>query len=386
MTSLKNKIHDTQYAMDRFYGSEKIAKALKLGLCSGWHVLLHGEGGHGKSEMINAFLSQMAGNVRIWKTQMHVESSISSLFGGLDMKELKESGQEKYRVKWSLLTSDIAVLEEMLDSPPAVLAALKATLTEKRLLNGAQNVPLETKLIIAPTNKSPEEIADLGASEAATLERFPIQVEVVTPELQRPETWLEMAERQALEKRILHKEDMLTRNDLVLVRKKVNEVHLSSEFEKLRSQFIVDARKIKALSPRTGLGVGTALIKANAFLDGRDYATEEDLKVYKFLVCEGVEDEKEFDDLFFESVELSKKLEDEKGKLQAYASEIVEIQERKQRPRYECTPENEVKQIRQLKSLVQLLKNMEVLEQHAEWKRKMIEDAERTRDNILHSF
>ncbi|MDP2656616.1 MAG: AAA family ATPase [bacterium] len=299
-------------ALKGFVQSEAAAEALKLGLASGKNVLFHGVGGYGKSEMTNAVLAKaLATDIRVWKSQLHVESTISSLYGGIDMKSLRESGEEKYRVKWSLLTADVAVLEEMLDAPASVLGSLKTLFTEGALLNGGQRVESQCKLAIALTNRSPDEISQMGRSEAATLERFPIQLEV---------TWKQdnASERLKLYQAVHNGSDAnngevaerLTRRDLADLPRLVKQVRLTEDYLRKKAAFSVELKKLHDISPRLDIWADQ-LAQAAAFLAGRSEVILDDLKVMRYLVADEAGKVAKFDDIFFEVVDFSRKMDDD---------------------------------------------------------------------------
>ena len=93
------------------------------------------------------------------------------LYGGLDLPAL-EAGAEariQYRPEHSFLAADIAVFEELFDSPASVLLSLKDTLTSGALRNGAQQFTMQTSCIVSATNRSPQEVADPGRQRGRSL-------------------------------------------------------------------------------------------------------------------------------------------------------------------------------------------------------------------------
>jgi len=161
-----------------FIRHEKIARILALAVESGKNVLLWGPGGHGKSEMVELALKQVAAESDIYVQSFGEGMDEATLWGGLDFRALETEKVLRYFPENSFLAKPYAVFEEIFDAPASVLLALKDTLTAKRLRKGGQQFGMATKSIIAITNKDPDEISDMGPAAAALVERFPLQLMV----------------------------------------------------------------------------------------------------------------------------------------------------------------------------------------------------------------
>jgi len=297
-------------ALKNFVQTDEVAEAFKLGLASGKNILMHGVGGYGKSEMTNAVLANaIAPDIRVWKSQLHVESTISSLYGGIDMKTLRETGEERYRVKWSILTSDVAILEEMLDAPPAVLASLKTLFTERALLNGGQRVESQCKLAIALTNRTPEEIIQLGRSEAATLERFPIQLEVAWKK-DNADARLKLYKTVHFENGNGRETEKLTRRELSELPRLVRAVRFTEDYLRKKAAFSVELKKLHLISPRLDIWADQ-LAQAAAFLAGRTEVTLDDLRVFRYLAADEAGKVEKFDQIFLQVVDFARKMDED---------------------------------------------------------------------------
>jgi len=164
-----------------FVKSDDVARIIALALASGQNVLLWGPGGHGKSEMVSAGLSEVADEDEIFVQSFGEGMDEATLWGGLDFRALEDEKELRYYPENSFLSKDYGVFEEIFDAPSSVLLALKDTLTAKKLRKGAQQFAMKTKVIIAITNKDPQEISDLGPAAHALIERFPLQYKVFWP-------------------------------------------------------------------------------------------------------------------------------------------------------------------------------------------------------------
>ncbi|MEZ6089500.1 MAG: hypothetical protein R3C05_16020 [Pirellulaceae bacterium] len=76
---------------------------------------------------------------------------------------------------------EVVILEEVLDASSQALLPLKDVLTRRTFMNGSRPVPMNSKVIIACTNKDPREFAKDSDAIKALLERFPLQLEVRWP-------------------------------------------------------------------------------------------------------------------------------------------------------------------------------------------------------------
>ena len=169
---------------ERFVKYDEIAHALATGLASGKNILLHGKGGHAKSEMVEAALKGLGLWDNTFLASFGEGLTTDDLWGGINLDAMNKTqgARIEYHPEYSFLSSETAVFEEMLDAPSPVLLDLKDTLTRKELRKGAQRFPMKTRVIIAATNHDPDTYADsddpADRARAALLERFPIQVPV----------------------------------------------------------------------------------------------------------------------------------------------------------------------------------------------------------------
>ena len=125
---------------DKFIKTESIARVLALAVESGKNVLLWGPGGHGKSEMVELALRQVAESSEIFIQSFGEGMDEATLWGGLDFKKLEEDKVLQYYPQNSFLEKPFAVFEEIFDAPASVLLALKDTLTSKTLRKGGATI------------------------------------------------------------------------------------------------------------------------------------------------------------------------------------------------------------------------------------------------------
>lgn len=168
--------------LGNFVDSYKVEKILEVGFTTRENVVLYGPPGFGKSEMSYTFLLHKVKEEGLTEKDIFVKSlsigtTVDDLFGGINIKELTETGNIRYNLEDSMFNSKYVILEEAFDAPPQVLSALKDAITSGYVRNGNQVFKVKTKFIIICTNKTKDEIA-INDSTRALVERFPLSLRV----------------------------------------------------------------------------------------------------------------------------------------------------------------------------------------------------------------
>ena len=304
----KNKI---VASLAGFAFPEEVGEVLALAIASGRNVIFFGPAGHGKSEMMKAALGAVDPFVLSFGEGMTEDK----IYGGIDFAAMnrEEDPVLQYNTKNSFLMKEFAIFEELFDAPSNVLLSLKDTLTAKELRAGAQRVPSKTKLVVALTNKSPAEMADLGPSVQALTERFPLQHEVRWTSYDRY-SYREMFEATD------RGEGPVTPTDIDDVRIAKSAVTVTQTVMSAYLHLLEDAATAgRPPSPRIARA-GLDVIKANAAINGRNEASLSDIEVIRYLgisVANYME-------------EISKKLRHEKiqNSLKVLESELTELREK----------------------------------------------------------
>lgn len=182
---LKTKINDI--LKNKFVYTEPVADILASAIYSKQNVILYGPGGHGKSEMVEEALAGLG----LWDRSDPINSATliqafgeglteDALWGGIDFRKLNSPTDPEmwFNVENSFLKYPVAVFEELFDAPAFCLLPLKHTIQAGFLAKNGKSYPMQTQLIIACTNRNPDEIADMGETYRALLERFVLRQEV----------------------------------------------------------------------------------------------------------------------------------------------------------------------------------------------------------------
>lgn len=157
------------------------AEALSLALASNKHVWFFGDGGYGKSDMLETAFTGLGLMDKTYVQAFGQGMTPEKLVGNLDMKTLNNKGLFRYNTDESFMIKQYAIFEEMADAPVPVLFLLKDMLQRGRFRDGTQQVDVQTKTIVVNSNRSPAAVAEYGVDAAALVQRWSIQLNVCWP-------------------------------------------------------------------------------------------------------------------------------------------------------------------------------------------------------------
>jgi MoxR-like ATPase len=159
----------------KFVFTQDLEKSLDLAFSTGENIILFGKGGYAKSEFSSAFFKSK--NIVPFVKTMGSGTTTDSLFGGINILELNNTGKLEYLVENSFMNHEYVIFEELLDAPDYILEQLKDILTSGKFRNGSQSFDIKTKLIVCCTNKTRTEFSK-NDSLKALMERFPLEYNV----------------------------------------------------------------------------------------------------------------------------------------------------------------------------------------------------------------
>ena len=256
-----------QHLNARFLEREEEVRGLLLGLIASENVLLLGPPGSAKSELSDALCSLISGGEYFYSLLTRT-STPEDLFGPYSIAALE---QDSYRRKTDayLPSATIAFIDEIFKSNSATLNGLLPVLNERIFVNDGRREKLPLEMVVAASNELPAEREELDALWDRFMLRF--QVSYLTEG-----GFLDLLGRDAGSAPPLPSATDLSGEDLEAARKGAFSVDaspivptLATLRRKLEEEGVraSDRRYVKALS----------LVKANAFLSGRDRASDEDL-------------------------------------------------------------------------------------------------------------
>ena len=163
-------------AMESFVFMEKAVQILEIGFATEKNIVLYGPGGHGKSELTEAFFAEKG--IKPYVITMGTGMTTDRLFGGLDIPTFNNTGKIEYLVENSFMNQEYVVFEEMFDAPDFILEQLKDILSSGIFRNGTQTFAIKTKFIVCCTNRTRDEFSK-NMSLKALMERFPLELNVI---------------------------------------------------------------------------------------------------------------------------------------------------------------------------------------------------------------
>ena len=156
------------------YGRSDTVKALVLGVLAGENVFLFGPPGTGKS-MLSRRMTGMFTGARFFEHLMHRFCTPEELFGPVSLKELKEDRYVR-KTDGYLADAEIAFLDEIWKSSPAVLNTLLTLVNEHSFTNGTKVIKAPLLSLISASNELPRPEDGL----TALYDRFIVRL-VVSP-------------------------------------------------------------------------------------------------------------------------------------------------------------------------------------------------------------
>ena len=275
----------------QFSQSQGFALSSSISLLVDLNLLLYGPGGYAKTDMVKTLFSIFdERTVRSRMLECNPDTNVSKLLGGAIAKTVsKEDEQTKERTEITRedidysrgpLENELFFLEETLDSPMQVLAALKALITNKQW-DGMQSA---NRSMFGATNIDPYHL--LGElptvhhnSVEALLQRF-LVIEHKW-ESHKAGDYLEMIE--AGFEGPYNDFHPITLQDLMNEKEMVKMVHLDPEDNANLAQFCEDsAREGFIVSPRTYM-YARRLLRAHAYIHDRDCIVDADYRILEFL-------------------------------------------------------------------------------------------------------
>lgn len=150
---------------------------LELAVDTETNIILYGPGGYGKSKFVKHFLKEKGLSCSYVVGSKDLE--LEQLIGIPDMSQILNDSKHEIAFKNSpFMGADVLLLEEFLDVPDHIAAALKDVISAGGLRTRDKLIKSDIKHIIICTNRSPEEVPKTDSNKAFFIDRFPIHYKV----------------------------------------------------------------------------------------------------------------------------------------------------------------------------------------------------------------
>ena len=255
-------------------GQEEAVRALLVGLLVRGHVILEGVPGTAKTLLAKSFAAAL--DLTFRRVQFTPDLMPSDVTGNV----VYESGDFRFRP--GPVFSNVLLADELNRTPPKTQASLLEAMEERQVSVEGETHPLPDPFIVLAT-ENPVEYEGTYPLPEAQVDRFLLKVEIPYPAAEAERAVLRMHDQGTDP----HDLDALGVTavagpaDLAEGRRAVVGVRVSDEL----IGYVVELAAATRRSPSLSLGVsprGSAMLvwvaKATAWLDGRDFATPDDVK------------------------------------------------------------------------------------------------------------
>ena len=248
-------------------------------LCNG-HVLIEGVPGLAKTLTVST-LAQTLG-VKFSRIQFTPDLLPGDLIGTLIYNQ--QSGE--FTPHKGPVFANIVLADEINRSPAKVQSALLEAMQEKQVTIGTDSYKLDEPFLVLATQNPIEQEGTYPLPEAQ-LDRFMLKVMVDYPSVQEEHA---IMKKMSVSSPKMEVSTVMSGEDILKIRKTLDEVYTSEALEKYVIK-IVDATRhpekynLEELTPYINHGVSPRAsiflikgAKAHALLEGRDFATPQDVK------------------------------------------------------------------------------------------------------------
>lgn len=263
-----------------FVGREEEARVILLALLTKEHAVLIGEPGTAKSALIRRAAQIL--NMKCFTYLLTKYTEPAELFGPLDINALKE-GKYVRITSNKLPEAEIAFLDEIFKANSAILNTLLTIMNERLFYDGYTEIRVALWSLFGASNEVPQE-----PELEALYDRFLLR-HYVKP--LQDELWKQLLRKAWDIERFGYQSPEVTIDKSVLERlhKMLFEVNFSAVETKLLKLFsVLESKNIHLTDRRKGKAL--KVIAANAILNGRFQASEEDLMVLKFIAPHDIDD------------------------------------------------------------------------------------------------
>jgi len=281
-----------QYLGTQLVEHESLIRKLYVALLTGGHVLIEGPPGLAKTRSINRFARSINASFA------RIQSTPDLLPADLTGTDLYEQNSGTFNFLEGPLFNNIVLVDEVNRAPPKVQSAMLEAMGERQITSGGVTRVLAQPFMLAATQNPIEHEGTYPLPEAQK-DRFMFFIDVSMPNTETERLILDtvLAESVATAHAEPNTAKLVNTDTILRAKQAVADVHIgdavrdyivrlitATRGEGLGGQAAIDIRQ--ASSPRGSIFLANAA-KANAWLEGRDYATPEDVEAMVLDVLSG---------------------------------------------------------------------------------------------------
>jgi len=260
-------------------GQQAMLDRLLIGLLTNGNILLEGVPGLAKTTAINALAQALS--VSFQRIQFTPDLLPADLVGTM----IYVPSEASFRTRKGPIFANFVLADEINRAPSKVQSALLEAMQERQVTIGDETFPLESPFLVMATQNPIEQEGTYPLPEAQ-VDRFMLKVQITYPEPNEERKVLDMA----LDETARPIQPVLTPEDIFSMQDVVKMIYMDDNIKDyilalVRATRDPSASQLSDLaplidfgaSPRASIFLGTGA-RAVAFLNGRGYATPQDVK------------------------------------------------------------------------------------------------------------
>lgn len=290
MSEIRDKIIALQKYMDgKIIGQEELNKKLLITLLADGHALVEGAPGLAKTKAIKTLASQISAKYN--RVQFTPDLLPSDIVGS----DIYVAQKGEFEFRAGPVFANLVLADEINRAPAKVQAALLEAMAERQVSVGGKRYVLPELFMVMATQNPIEHEGTYNLPEAQ-LDRFLMYIKIDQPDAASEKKILKLVRGEVLDEGKTADKPQLDIADVLAARREVLSVHTSEAIEEYLVQLIVATRKperydaklagqvLYGASPRATIALDRCA-KINAWLEGRDFVTPEDIQsvVYDVL-------------------------------------------------------------------------------------------------------
>ena len=290
MSETRDKIIALQKYMDeKIIGQEELNKKLLITLLADGHALVEGAPGLAKTKAIKSLASQISAKYN--RIQFTPDLLPSDIIGS----DIYVAQKGEFEFRPGPVFANLVLADEINRAPAKVQAALLEAMAERQVSVGGKRYVLPELFMVMATQNPIEHEGTYNLPEAQ-LDRFLMYIKIDQPDAVSEKKILRLVRGEVLDAGKTEIKPQLDVSDILKARREVLDVHTSEGIEEYLVQLIVATRcpekydtklagqVLYGASPRATIALDRCA-KINAWLEGRDFVTPEDIQsvVYDVL-------------------------------------------------------------------------------------------------------
>ena len=290
MSELRDKIINLKNHMEeRIVGQEDLVKKLLITMLAGGHALVEGAPGLAKTKAIKTLADSV--NADFSRIQFTPDLLPSDITGS----DIYGASAGKFEFRRGPIFANFVLADEINRAPAKVQSALLEAMAEWQVSVGGKRYELPELFMVLATQNPIEHEGTYNLPEAQ-LDRFLLYIKIDQPDAKTEKKILELvrAEDKAGSGEVSVKQELekafakLDIAEILAARREVLDVYTSEAVEQYLIQLIMATRKPEkyngelagavrfGASPRATIALDKCA-KINAWLEGRDFVTPEDI-------------------------------------------------------------------------------------------------------------